>query len=158
MTAAITTPDQTILSDNGALKAIRFRHPARAFAFCFQMFKEDKRFAKHPDLAKRLSRQVMAGHYVFIMREAEIVGFASWHHATVDHAAAWAGGKMLMAPDADATSKTAVVVEQWRAASPSVARYLAVEVLKVVGANKVYARTLDKARKVLPIALTRQAA
>jgi len=140
------------------MKATRFRNPARAFAFCYQLFKADTRFAKRPELAKRMARQVKAGQYLFIIDAGHIVGFTSWIRTTSEQGAAWAAGakpfaeEMVTSKDADA-----IVVEHWCAAGAAAQKLLAEKLLAVTGdADRVYGRAELSKGRMIPFKLEKK--
>jgi hypothetical protein len=158
MSATIPTASTTTTSI-APLKVVRFESPARAFAFCYQVFKADPRFAREPAMAKRLASQIKAGHYLFVMRGSEVVGFTSWLHTSRDAGDAWSNGQAVIATKAVATAvEPAIVVEQWKAATPEVAKFLAEEFLKLTGnVAHVFARMEGKKGALVPVKLRKAA-
>jgi hypothetical protein len=153
----MTTPIIPTAADAAAYKAVRFRNPKRAFAFCYQLFKNDQRFAKQPELAKRLARQVAAGNYVFILEQKEVVGFASWLTSTTEQAEKWIKGEQDFAQE-NLPAADAIVVEQWRVTKPGAVKFLSQSVLdRVKDAGKLYAVGKDAKGATIPVRLERPA-
>ena len=120
-----TRDENGAAADDTRLKGLRpgNRHQALGMAVAFLMSDPAFQGVRFGHWARVLAGQVRRGHFLFVTRRHDVVGFAGWTLTDHDSAEAWLAGRSDIGFE-DSQIGNHVILNVWKATTPAANRFL----------------------------------
>jgi hemolysin-activating ACP:hemolysin acyltransferase len=136
-------PEQaSSLAAAAPLRTVRIKDRTTALGMAVDYLMNKPAFARLPfgHWSRVLTGQINRGHYFFVLRGTDVVGFAGWALASAEDAEAWLAGRST--PELEkGNAGDCIILNAWDAATPEANRML-LQQIRSIGRDRdwVYAR------------------